>query len=88
MPLFTPEMFAETAREGKFSRLNNLSDIKVPSDPESPGRETASRQGEQALTSLGVTNWRRGAHSRAAWREALRQAYRPIGLIGLLWPHK
>ena len=27
----------------------------------------------EALTSLGVTNWRRRAQSRVAWREALRQ---------------
>ena len=31
-------------------------------------------QFEEALTSNGVTNWRRCAQSRGAWREALRQA--------------
>ena len=31
-------------------------------------------QVKEALTSLGVTNWRRRAQSRGAWREALRQA--------------
>ena len=30
-------------------------------------------QVEEALTSNGVTNWRRRAQSRVAWREALRQ---------------
>ena len=34
-------------------------------------------QVEEALTSLGVTNWTRHAQSRGAWRETLR-----------LWPHK
>ena len=30
-------------------------------------------QVKEALTSLGVTNWRRRAQSRGTWREALRQ---------------
>ena len=31
-------------------------------------------QVKEALSSLGVTNWRRLAQNRGAWREALRQA--------------
>ena len=31
-------------------------------------------QVKEALTSLGVTNWRRRAQNKGAWREALRQA--------------
>ena len=42
-------------------------------------RERRSRtrwknQVEEALTSIGVTNWRRRAQNKSAWREALRQA--------------
>ena len=29
---------------------------------------------EEALSSIGVTNWRRGARSRDAWKDVLRQA--------------
>ena len=29
---------------------------------------------EEALSSIGVTNWRRRAKSRSAWKEVLRQA--------------
>ena len=35
---------------------------------------------EEALTSLGVTNWRRRVQSRVAWREASRQATLEVGL--------
>ena len=31
-------------------------------------------QVEEALSSIGVTNWRRGARSRSAWKDVLRQA--------------
>ena len=43
-------------------------------------------QVEEALTSRGLTNFRRRAQSRGAWREALNAGRNPI--IGLLWPHK
>ena len=53
----------------------------VRMDEEAPPRRVVKRprtrwkdQVEEALTSNGVTNWRRRALSRGTWREALWQA--------------
>ena len=66
---------------GHVARMDEDAPAKRVFDAEVSGRRRRRRpclrwkdQVEGALSSLGVTNWRRRAQSRGAWREVLRQA--------------
>ena len=59
---------------GHVIRMNEDAFLRRVFDAVVDGHRRQGQGKEAPLTSLDLTNWRRCAQSRGAWREALRQA--------------